>query len=1053
MNDPNRMTAVIEVDDSQEEQVAQRHRRRMSTMQTEGERSAAGQGRAFETMHDRLIRQADRMEAKHRSVFATIDRLAQQTASGVGKLADATARTAVKMAEVVGAVALLGASVKTFFGNLRGGELDVGRHEVAVSKLINMYRAARIALAPTLFTAGTLGAGVLAEYAVMQTAAQARQVQADSFTAARSGRSFQNVSTIGMAGVLSGEGRGRFQSVFGEKSPGRIQDLVDQYRELKDPIDQAAFGVKNFGDNAERALPLLRDRLKENIDRASELSAALNGPMRESLAGMREELRAPGERLKELASDFRNLREEAKQKLVFTVIAVHDTIGKAPAPELLLGLPVPPEAPRLPSDLQFAQGALDAARDRQKELQASGTAFPLSQDIVRRSTAALGRFRDDSSLEGLHRRRGEQETRLEADARLLALPAGKGGVAGSALEQNTREDLLRASNELYGLRVQIKAAERVAQEGEAGFRKVQAALEHQTQAQRQATGKMLEGAITNSRAGQFDPSLPSFASEALQSFEVSRFTQGALPYFMLPKRKSQDQIGADLIAEEAQRLAGNRHGNELQVEGLERQGRLNEQLVAIRGTDPRRVSEEQYALRLNRVTQVYEIEKQILGEGLAQESAAQRRDVARIQRTEEIARIEREHFDTIKREATSLFETLFRRPGQFGGQLWSTVQNAVLQPVTNGLGNAAARFLAPIFGGGGLAAPTGGGLPVMPGAGSGIMFDSPSSMIGGAGDWGNGTFIHPGGRGPLASLGGIFGGGGRGWLGGLRSTVYNSGNIYTGPWSGTNAAGIGGIGGTIAGVASSPAAIAAGGMLAQFGLTGSARGTFGGTFMGAAGGALAGFGIGAQIGAIGGPLGAAIGAGAGLLVGLGEQIFGVEPPSRQAHRLIAQIYGIDIPERSGAIQQILALAQQYGSVSSAVRSPQARQLIEMYGLALGRSGPGAFLSSPRGASLVQQGGNLYQGLSYFNGSGYNFQSSLPTLGASSGVIPTFNPYSGGGGGLLQLDGPATTALLSGQVVRTASPEYVGAQSVNALRSGSSRFATMGAIIAPSTIFA
>jgi hypothetical protein len=460
---------------------------------------------------------------------------------------------------------------------------------------------------------------------------------------------------------------------------------------------------------------------------------------------------------------------------------------------------------------------------------------------------------------------------------------------------------------------------------------------------------------------------------------------------------------------------------------------------------------------------VYELEKRIVGEAEAGYRRAESEDRARIDREEELARVTRDRFDLIKRETGALLQTLFRRPGQFAGQLFSTIGNAALNPLVDAFSGATARFLSPwMFG----SAPTASGvLPVMPGAGNGILFDSPpmaaSMILAGAGDWGNGMYIAPTGvgggggssSGMLSRMGGLFGkGGGLGsWLSGIQGTVFNSGNIYMGPWSGTNAAGIGGAAGTLAGIASSPAAMAAGGMLALHSLTGNGRGTFGGTLGATAGGALAGFAIGAHIGAIGGPLGAAIGAGAGLLAGLGMQIAGAEPPTRQAHRLIQSIYGVDIPERSGIVQQIVAMAQEVGSVSVAVRTPQARQLVEMYALSTGQQNS-LFLTTPHAGSLIQQDGRLYQGLSYFNGSGYNFQSPFPTLGMSSGSIPTYSPF-GGSGMNIQLDGPATTALLSGQVARVATPNYVAQQSVAALQTGDSRYRAAAAMLSPQTLFA
>jgi hypothetical protein len=206
---------------------------------------------------------------------------------------------------------------------------------------------------------------------------------------------------------------------------------------------------------------------------------------------------------------------------------------------------------------------------------------------------------------------------------------------------------------------------------------------------------------------------------------------------------------------------------------------------------------------------------------------------------------------------------------------------------------------------------------------------------------------------------------------------------------------------------------------------------------------------------IGTAIGAGVGAVAGFAAGIGEMIAGVESKQREAHRLILSIYGVDITEGSGTLNQIVAMSQQYGgSVSMAVRTSQARQLVELYAMSTGQRN-NLFLTTPHAAHMVEQGGALYQGLSYFNGSGYNYAGSLPTLGTSSGVIPTFNPYASGNPMLLQisLNGQSALDAMSGQITRVANPNYVGSQSVAALRTGDSRYATAAAILSPHTIFA
>lgn len=170
----------------------------------------------------------------------------------------------------------------------------------------------------------------------------------------------------------------------------------------------------------------------------------------------------------------------------------------------------------------------------------------------------------------------------------------------------------------------------------------------------------------------------------------------------------------------------------------------------------------------------------------------------------------------------------------------------------------------------------------------------------------------------------------------------------------------------------------AGSFLLQQGLFGSNEGTIGGAFEAAGGGAALGF-------QYGGPIGAAIGAGVGLAVGIGETIAGVQPQYKEAEDLVKKLYNITIEQSTG--QQIADLAnQKYGGhVSEAVRDPQIRQMLELYSAATGQLKNSVLSSTtPHGASLVEQGGDLYQAPTYLYGNPYTFASNLPTLGG----IPT-----------------------------------------------------------------
>ncbi len=285
-------------------------------------------------------------------------------------------------------------------------------------------------------------------------------------------------------------------------------------------------------------------------------------------------------------------------------------------------------------------------------------------------------------------------------------------------------------------------------------------------------------------------------------------------------------------------------------------------------------------------------------------------------------------------------------------------------------------------------------------------------------------------------MGGIAGnifkpGGLTGMLGNLKNSVYNSGGIIMGPGVGTTAAGIGGPLGTVAGVASSPAAGMAGLML---GINGVQRQGVGGTIEAGLGGALAGFSLGSQIGSLGGPMGAVIGAGAGVLAGIISTVL-FESPQKKAHDDIQKIYGVNIPQNSGTIKQVVQLAQSQfgGDIAVAVRSPSVRQLVMLYSEATGQKMP-LSATTPYAGSLVEQGGKVYQQASYQDGQAHVYASNIPTLGGiAAGTYPTpGNPNSAGGSGAtymsLNISGNDAANFMTGQFV---TPQFVTDQAMAA----------------------
>jgi hypothetical protein len=302
-----------------------------------------------------------------------------------------------------------------------------------------------------------------------------------------------------------------------------------------------------------------------------------------------------------------------------------------------------------------------------------------------------------------------------------------------------------------------------------------------------------------------------------------------------------------------------------------------------------------------------------------------------------------------------------------------------------------------------------------------------------------------GGFNPLAML---FGGGARGGAGGgsgpsglagivsnLKRTNWGSFNRSpSNPTYGTDENGndvqTGDSGGKITGVGgvAGAAMLAGGTMLAQQGLLGNSRGTWTGTAEGTAGGAAIGF-------QMGGPLGALIGGAAGFGIGIGEMIAGVKSPQREAHDDIKSIYGVDIPQNSGTIKQVVQIAQSQfgGQIAVAVRSPSVRQLVMLYSEATGQKMP-LSATTPYAGSLVEQGGKLYQQASYQDGQAHAYASNIPTLGGiAAGTYPTpGGPNTTGGSGAtylsLNISGNDAANFMTGQFV---TPQFVTDQAMAA----------------------
>jgi hypothetical protein len=128
----------------------------------------------------------------------------------------------------------------------------------------------------------------------------------------------------------------------------------------------------------------------------------------------------------------------------------------------------------------------------------------------------------------------------------------------------------------------------------------------------------------------------------------------------------------------------------------------------------------------------------------------------------------------------------------------------------------------------------------------------------------------------------------------------------------------------------------------------------------------------------------------------------------------------------------LAKQKYAGHVSIAVRDPDVRKMIELYAAGTGQKVPLSG-STPRAASIVEQGGRAYQAPTYQYGQAYAYSSSLPTAGGGSPMM-----WPGQSQIVLNVNGQSAADLLEGRIASTVTPGYVQDRYSDALASSDRR---------------
>jgi len=130
-----------------------------------------------------------------------------------------------------------------------------------------------------------------------------------------------------------------------------------------------------------------------------------------------------------------------------------------------------------------------------------------------------------------------------------------------------------------------------------------------------------------------------------------------------------------------------------------------------------------------------------------------------------------------------------------------------------------------------------------------------------------------------------------------------------------------------------------------------------------------------------------------------------------------------------------------GNIDMAIRSPQIRELIELYSMASGQGMKG-LAAKQMPTTMSQSGGYISQMPSYWNGTPYT-----PPVTQTTGL--------GGQTVNVQLDPDATREFLNGRMASTiaSNPRVVGAAAVESGRQSVSRRQLAAQVLQPSLVLA
>jgi len=185
----------------------------------------------------------------------------------------------------------------------------------STSQLVNGYRALRLILSPTVFTAASIGVGILVEETIRLVNARAKLIDQQALFGASNKVSFGSVDSLDQVSKVSGSNPGNVRSLFTglqsqfSSNKNGVQSALDKlgvsgsvgdpavlgkiaagFHAISDPAKQAQLAVALFGDQAGLALRELNGQFATSADSVSRFGIRIDELSRTQIHQFRQDL-------------------------------------------------------------------------------------------------------------------------------------------------------------------------------------------------------------------------------------------------------------------------------------------------------------------------------------------------------------------------------------------------------------------------------------------------------------------------------------------------------------------------------------------------------------------------------------------------------------------------------------------------------------------------------------------------------------------------------------------------------------------------------------------